>query len=158
MREYTQADDRYFSQCLNEMIEHPAIQQLKQIPQHKGGTTFSHCVNVTNAAYKLAKKWGWDIDIRALVRAAMLHDYYLYDTETMPWSDYQHSLIHPKLAVSNAEKVFTLTDKERNSIRSHMWPIPGAPIPRSKEAWLICLADKQCAQQELKGKGYFRKR
>lgn len=149
MHEYTPADDLTFRQCLSEMVDHPAIQALKKIPQHKGGTTYAHCVNVANKAYQLAKKWRWDIDIRALVRGAMLHDYYLYDTETMPWSDYRHSLIHPKLAVENAEKHFTLDQKERNIILSHMFPIPGAPLPRSKEAWLICLADKICAQKEM---------
>ena len=149
MRQYTLEDDLTFQKCLKEMVEHPAIQKLREIPQHKGGTTFAHCVNVANTAYRLAKQWHWDIDIRALVRGAMLHDYYLYDTETMPYSDYQHSLIHPRLAVSNAEKLFELTDKERNIILSHMWPIPGAPMPRSREAWLICAADKQCAALEM---------
>ena len=108
MRVYTPEDDQVFKNCLSEMIENPAIQKLKEIPQHKGSTTYAHCVNVANTAYALAKKWHWDIDIRALVRGAMLHDYYLYDTETMPYSDYRHSLVHPKLAVANAEKLFDL--------------------------------------------------
>ena len=150
MREYTPADDLYFRQCLSEMIDHPAIQKLKEIPQHKGGTTYAHVLSVANKAYQLAKQWRWDIDIKALVRGAMLHDYYLYDTETMPWSDYRHSLIHPKIAVKNAEEHFTLTAKERNIILCHMFPIPGAPVPRSKEAWLVSLADKICAQQEMR--------
>ena len=98
---------------------------------------------------RLAKKWGWQIDIRALVYGAMLHDYYLYDTETMPWSDYRHSLVHPKLALANAQKHFSLKARERNIILSHMWPIPGAPLPRSREAWLICFADKLCAWREM---------
>ena len=152
MREYTQADDLFFRQCLSEMLEHPAILRLKQVPQHKGGTTYAHCVNVAHQAYSLAKKWRWDIDIRALVRGAMLHDYYLNDTETMPYSDYRHSIVHPKLAVSNAERIFPLNPKERNIIFSHMWPIPGAPIPRFREAWLICIADKQCAYREMRRK------
>ena len=149
MRQYTTKDDLYFKDVLSEMLDNPAIQRLKQVPQHKGGTTYGHCVNVTHMAYRLAKRWGWDIDISALIRGAMLHDYYLYDTETMPYSDYRHSLVHPKLAVANAEKLFMLSDKERNIIYSHMWPIPGAPLPRSKEAWLITIADKICAQREM---------
>ena len=152
MRVYTPKDDQHFRKCLAGMIKHPAIQVLKKIPQHKGGTTYGHCVNVANTAYRLAKQWHLDIDIPALVRGCMLHDYYLYDTETMPFSDYRHSLVHPKLAVANAEEHFTLSDKERNMIYSHMWPIPGAPMPRSREAWLLCFADKMCAQREMYGK------
>ena len=150
MRQYTSEDDLRFKACLNEMLERPDIQRLKEIPQHKGGTTYAHCVNVANTAWKLAKMGGWDVDIPSLVKGAMLHDYYLYDTETMPWSDYRHSLIHPKLAVKNAEKLFDLNATERNIILSHMWPIPGAPLPRSREAWLICAADKLCAQREMR--------
>lgn len=148
--EFTPEDDAFFRQCLSELISQPAIERLKQVPQHKGGTTYAHCVNVAGTAYRLAKRWDWEIDIRALVYGAMLHDYYLYDTETMPYSDYRHSLIHPKLALENAEKLFSLDFRERNIILSHMWPIPGAPLPRSREAWLICIADKLCAHQEMR--------
>ena len=42
---YTSEDDVLFRQCLSEMVAHPAIQALKQVPQHKGGTTYAHCVN-----------------------------------------------------------------------------------------------------------------
>ena len=152
MRSYTEADDLHFKRCLSALTNHPDIQRLKQIPQHKGGTTYAHSVNVACTAYGLAKKLGWDIDIDALVKGAMLHDYYLYDTETMPYSDYRHSLVHPRLAVANAEKLFDLSDKERNIILSHMWPIPGAPLPRSREAWLVSMADKVCAYREMHGK------
>ena len=150
MRTYDENDDQYFKSCLDTMINHPAIQPLKHIPQHKGGTTYAHCVGVPSTAYRLAKRLHWDIDIKALVRGAMLHDYYLYDTETMPYSDYRHAMLHPKLAVANTEKIFDLNDKERNIILSHMWPIPGAPIPRCKEALLVSTADKICAHREMK--------
>lgn len=146
---YSEKEDALFRQALSEMTNHPDVQILREIPQHKGSTTFAHCVSVTTKAYQLAKKWHIKVDIPTLVRGAMLHDFYLYDTETMPYSDYQHSLIHPKLALQNAEKYFTLSPKERNIILSHMWPIPGSPLPRSKEAWLISLADKLCAIQEI---------
>ena len=147
---YTPEDDAFFRQCLSELLDNPAIERLKQVPQHKGGTTYGHCVNVANTAYRLAKQWRWAVDIRALVCGAMLHDYYLYDTETMPYSDYRHSLIHPKMALENAEKHFDIGVRERNIILSHMWPIPGAPLPCSREAWLICIADKLCAYREMR--------
>ena len=150
MHDYTPEDDLLFRQYLSKMLADPAIQLLQNITQHKGKTTYTHCVNVANTAYQLARKWHWDIDINSLVRGAMLHDYYLYDTETMPYSDYRHSMMHPKLAVSNAEKRFSLNNRERNIIYSHMWPIPGAPLPRSKEAWLVCIADKLCAHREMR--------
>ena len=101
----------------------------------------------------MAKKLRISVDTESLVRGAMLHDFYLYDTETMPYSDYRHAMVHPKLALSNAEKHFDLNGKERNIILSHMWPTPGAPMPRCREAWLVCVADTLCAWREMYGKG-----
>ena len=41
-----------------------------------------------------------------------------------------------------------LSDKERNIILSHMWPLGGA-LPRSLEALLVDLVDTFCAGLEL---------
>lgn len=149
MRQYTPNEITHFQKDLREFASHPDLQCLKDIPQHKGNTTFAHSIGVAKRAFDLAVKWKISVDTISLIHGAMLHDFYLYDTETMPYSDYQHSLIHPKLAEKNAEKYFTLSKKERNIIRSHMWPIPGAPLPRSREAWLVCIADKFCAYEEM---------
>ncbi|MBQ8094869.1 MAG: HD domain-containing protein [Clostridia bacterium] len=146
---YTKEDDARFQKCLCELAAHPDVQILKHIPQHRGSTTFAHSVSVANCAYHLAKKSHLKVEIQSLVCGAMLHDFYLYDTETMPYSDYRHSLIHPKLALQNAEKRFKLNARERNIILSHMWPIPCSPLPRCKEAWLVSIADKMCAWKEM---------
>lgn len=142
-------DRQLFEQCLAQMIANPEIQRLKEIPQHEGGNTFDHCVDVARMSFDLAEKFHVKIEPEALVHGAMLHDYYLYDTRTMPYSDYRHALLHPKLALEKAKKLYALSDLEKNIILSHMWPIPGSPLPRSREAWLITLADKICATQEM---------
>ena len=141
-----------FRDCVARIAAQPEVQQMKQTPQHKGGTSFDHCVAVAFMSYRLAKKLGWEVDLESLARGAMLHDFYLYDTETMPYSDWRHSLIHPKLALENAQKIYTLNEVERNIILSHMWPIPGAPLPRSREAWLVNVADTLCACREMSKK------
>ena len=41
-----------------------------------------------------------------------------------------------------------LSEKERNIILSHMWPL-GGQLPRSWEAWLVDLVDTLCAGLEL---------
>ena len=153
MKRYTPEDDAAFHRLLSELTSHPDLQCLKDIPQHKGSTTFAHSVAVATLAYRLAVKGHIRVDLPALLRGAMLHDFYLYDTETMPYSDYRHSLVHPKLALENAQKHFSLSPKEQNIILAHMWPIPGAPLPRSREAWLVCLADKICASREMYRRG-----
>ena len=125
------------------------IQLLKNFSQHRGNTTFQHCKNVTLYSYLLAKRWNIDVDEDALITAGMLHDYYLYNTKDMDISDYRHGVTHPQTAIRNAEKHFELNSKVRNIIASHMWPLPFSPLPRSKEAALINIADKYCAFKEM---------
>lgn len=152
MRDREDEELALFRGYVAEIAERPEIQPMKETPQHKGGTSFEHCVNVAFESYRLAKKLGWRVDLRSLARGAMLHDFYLYDTETMPYSDWRHSLVHPKIALENAQRIWPLNDVERNIILSHMWPIPGAPLPRSREAWLVNVADTLCAWREIRKK------
>lgn len=55
---------------------------------------------------------------------------------------------HPRAAARNAAELTALSEKERNIILSHMWPL-GGQLPRSWEAWLVDLVDTLCAGLEL---------
>ena len=138
-----------FQKKLEAFENRAEVQLLKNYSQHKGNTTFQHCKNVAIYSFVLAKKWNVDIDVDDLITAAMLHDYYLYNTKDMSMSNYQHGVGHPQTAIKNAEKHFYLNQKVRNAIASHMWPLPFSPMPRSKEAVLVNLADKFCAYMEM---------
>ena len=76
---------------------------------------------------------------------------FVYDTRQLPemgMSPYKHGISHPAAALRNAQKLFTLSSKERNIIASHMWPFNLTTIPQSREAWMVTLADKLCALTE----------
>ena len=79
----------------------------------------------------------------------MLHDYYQYDIKKEGLSAYKHGTSHPQIAMEKADKDFHLTDKEKNIIRSHMWPLTLGHPPKSKEAILVSLADKDVAAVEF---------
>ena len=145
-------NSRYrFETALQEMENNPDVCKMKEFSQHNGTSTFVHCKNVAIYSYYLSQKLGWDIDEEALVKGAMLHDYYLYNTSEMTMSDYQHGTQHPQLALDNAQKRFNLTRKEKNIIRSHMWPLTLTHVPESREALLVSVADKYCAVREMSG-------
>ena len=142
-----------FRRILHELETNPSILRLHQFPGHHGHTnTFQHCRNVAICSFRLSQKLRWNIDERALARGAMLLDYYLYCTKDEHISAFKHGVSHPALALRNAEKIFSLSKKERNIVLSHMWPLTPLSIPKSKEAFLICLADKYCAVREFSGR------
>ena len=92
--------------------------------------------------------FGWQVDRAALIRGALLHDYFLYDWHEKDDSHRLHGFTHPRTALRNACADWTLTDREQNIILRHMFPLTPVP-PACREGWLVCLADKLCAVQEM---------
>ena len=62
--------------------------------------------------------------------------------------DWTHSYKHPLIACENASLLFDLTEKEKDIIRSHMWPLTFWHFPGSLEAWIVSFADKYCSAGE----------
>ena len=143
-----------FYRALDRVERNPSVEQMKQYTQHKGNPTFRHCHNVAVTSFRLAQRLGWRIDENAMARGAMLHDFHLYTREKKDW---KHLFSHPRRALRNAEQVFALSEKEKNIITSHVWPLTAFTPPKSKEAFLVTLADKYCAFREMRGHGRRRK-
>ena len=55
---------------------------------------------------------------------------------------------HPKTAAYNARKYFDIDDKQADMIETHMFPLTACP-PKSREGWLLTLADKLVAIREM---------
>ena len=88
-----------------------------------------------------------------LIRGALLHDYFLYDWHDktqIPQRKRLHGFWHPGIALRNAEKEYKLTDRQREIIRKHMWPLSVVP-PTCREAWVVTTADKYCSLMETIG-------
>ena len=145
-------DETRFFRVLTELERDPQVRLLKKHRQHRGNTTFRHCRSVAVESFRLAQRFGWNVDEDALARGAMLHDYHLYTRRLKKINGLRHLLSHPKRALGNAEKVFDLSRKEKNIIESHMWPLTLFKLPKSKEAFLVTLADKLCALREMRGR------
>ena len=80
-----------------------------------------------------------------------MHDFYLYDWHLdRDTREGFHGFRHPKRALDNAMEHFDLDKKEANIISSHMWPLTFRKIPKNKEAFIVCMADKWCAVMETK--------
>ena len=106
-----------------------------------------HGVKVACFSLFLANKLHLTVDVRALLRGALLHDYFLYDWHEKNAGHRFHGFTHPGTALKNAQEDFRLTPVEQNIIARHMFPLCPIP-PRCREAWLVCVADKYCALLE----------
>ena len=134
-----------------EVLSSKKFQGLKKHIQHGNVTVYEHCIHVALFALKINRKFGLNCKERDLVRGALLHDYFLYD-----WHDAEapgnihpklHGFYHPGIALKNAIKDYSLTEREMDIIRKHMWPLTLNP-PRCREAWIVCLADKYSSTLE----------
>ena len=126
---------------IGDYLAHPRVQEMKDYVQHGSVSTYKHVVNVTKIAYRLDKRFHLGNDKEVLLTAALLHDFYLYDWHDKPYSDL-HGFRHPKRAADNALEMFGVDDRVRSAIESHMWPFTLLTIPKSTEAWTVCMADK----------------
>lgn len=133
-----------------EVLEHEHMAIERACYQHGAVTTFAHSIRVACLAVWMADRLRlWRrVDLRSLIRAALLHDYFLYD-----WHDWDdgahrwHGFTHGGAALRNAMRDFELNPVERNAIANHMFPMTPVP-PRHIEGWLVTMADKISATRE----------
>ena len=134
---------------LSEITSDEAVQRMKNYIQHGTVSTFEHCKSVARLSYEIDRRLLLHSDLRVLLTGAMLHDFYLYDWhEKGDGSHLLHGLRHAKRACENARKLLHADDKVCRVIYCHMWPLNPERIPRSKEAWIVCIADKCVSLQE----------
>lgn len=136
--------EREFVRAVRGVIHTREYQSMKRIRHHVRGNAFEHSVRVAYLCYKHHKRFGMKTNLDELIRGALLHDYYLYD-RTEKKDRRLHWLRHPHRALQNAERHYpSLTDRERDAIRRHMFPLTLIP-PRTAAGWLVCFYDKVAA-------------
>lgn len=140
-----QIREKQFIELIKDFYESDVVKQMDKFIQHGTTTTLEHCENVAWISYLINEKLHLNANEKELVEAAMLHDLYLYDWHEDDSSHRLHGLYHPDVACDNAIEHFGISEKEQEAIRSHMWPLTITKIPKSREALIICIADKYCA-------------
>ena len=130
-----------------DILKSPGMQIAKENMQHGSVSVFEHSVCVALVCLWLVHRLHLKVNQRALVRGALLHDYFLYDWHTPDPAHRLHGFRHAGTALRNADRDFELNDTERDMIKKHMFPLNPAP-PRFKETAVLCLADKYCALRE----------
>lgn len=84
---------------------------------------------------------------REATRAALVHDFFLYDwreNKDLGW----HPSEHPKQAYITAKKYIFIDKRMEDCILKHMWPCT-LSLPKYRESWIVQGADKLCTIKEI---------
>lgn len=120
---------------------------LRGYRQHGAYSVYDHVVAVAAMALRIAGALHLRVDETALVRGALLHDYFLYDWHVPDPDRPLHGFYHPKAALANAQRDYGVNALEADIILRHMFPLTLVP-PRTREGLVVCIADKVCALRE----------
>ena len=147
-RQYRNGLNQEFYECIRDVMNHPAVQEMKKYPHHCDTNCYQHCLNVAYYNYEICKVLG--LDAKAAARAGMLHDLFLYDwrKHAARTGDHFHGLTHPRTAYKRASRYFKLSPLEKDMILKHMGPLTVIP-PRHLESFIICMTDKYCGACEI---------
>lgn len=132
--------------CVEDLLSTRQVNSMKQWRHHFSVTTYEHSLFVSYVAFRMARRCGRDY--RMAARMGLLHDLYLYDSHDRSAHPGSQCFDHPRAALRNAAQLVELSEKERNIIASHMWPL-ATTMPRSAEALIVNAADKVCATLEI---------
>lgn len=140
-------DQKRICQEIRILCERGRFAQTIQFMQHGDISVCEHCISVACLSVQIARILPLHVNDKALIRGALLHDYFLYDWHENDPSHSLHGFRHPKKAMKNAMQDFHLSSVEKNIILRHMFPLTLLP-PTCREAWIVCIADKLCALAE----------
>ena len=133
----------------SDIIASENFRNTRNYIQHGSMPVYRHCMDVADQSIKISKLLRVNCNERELIRGALLHDYFLYDWHDKYRDNYQrlHGFYHPGIALRNAQKEYSLSDRAKDIIKKHMWPLTIIP-PACREAWIVTAADKYCSLLE----------
>lgn len=138
----------------SDILDSESFCRSRGFVQHGTFSVWKHSLNVAETSLKLSYILPFRFSEKALVRGALLHDYFLYDwhkkkvgIREITRFYHMHGFTHPAIAEKNARRDFQIGKLEREIIRKHMWPLTIRP-PMCREAWVVTMADKYCSLME----------
>lgn len=144
----TKREHSYFMKKLKPYLNHEIALSMQNYIQHGKTTTYDHCHDVAKMSLLLNRRLNLKADENTLLPAAFLHDLYLYDWHIPGPGNKWHGYTHADIARRNAKRYFDVNNRIDDIIRTHMWPLNLLRVPKSKEAWIVCMADKIISTRE----------
>lgn len=140
--------ERAFFDTVGNVLAGSRFDEEADCLQHGTTTILLHSIAVAHVCCRTARRLGWTDHLFELERAALLHDFFLYNWHEPGPGREMHAFMHATRAMRNARAAFPdLSLLEADAIRNHMFPLTPVP-PRYREGWLLTYADKACATYE----------
>ena len=150
MSELTSEQKQELEDVYQHFLHDEKILRMKDIQMHRGSSCYIHSFRVAKLCIKKAskkKKYSMN-DLKNVLTAAILHDYYLYDWRKHHELKKKHGRRHPLIACANAIRDFNISKEVQDIIKSHMWPLTPKLYPKTKEAKLVNRMDNHIATKE----------
>ena len=133
-------NDRVYKYLVEDILNNSEFSELSNIAHH-GETRLEHSLKVSYYSYRISKFL--KLDYEGTARAGLLHDFYL--DRTVDYKKFRQKVKlyttgHPKDALENASRLFDLSEKEKDIIKTHMFPIDFR-IPKYLEGWIVNIVD-----------------
>lgn len=136
-----------FLEVAGDIYNSPQLQKLGEFEHHLKINRLQHIRSVAFLSFLVSRKL--KLNYKDTARAATMHDLFYYDWREDDLSHKLHGLRHPKFALKNAYYLCgTLTKKECDIIKRHMWPLTLTP-PKYFESYVVTMMDKYCGAIEM---------
>lgn len=135
--------DKEFMEIARSIAQLPGVAGLSKYEHHHGKTRLYHVIEVAYLSFRIGKRLS--LDCRSIVKGSMLHDLFFYDW--LRGGPRLHGFRHPAIALENAKRITSLTKKEEDIIKKHMWPLTPCP-PLYRESLVVSLVDTFCSVKD----------
>ncbi|HPS57584.1 MAG TPA: hypothetical protein PK514_05705 [Spirochaetota bacterium] len=142
-------DNAEYNSIVREILDNPEFMKLENFFHHNS-SILEHAKVVSYIAYRVCKYF--HMDYVSAARGGLLHDFFLYDwrnhDEPELHRDKYHGLEHPRIALENSLRYFSVNKVEKDIILKHMWPLTIVP-PRYQESYIVTFVDKYVSSKEF---------
>lgn len=133
-------NDKNYLNIVEYILDDKEFDKMNNI-RHHCSNRYDHSLKVSYYSYKIAKLF--KLNYEEVARAGLLHDFYFESTLDYKKPTDKVMLFttgHPMQALKNAEDRFDLSEKEKDIIKTHMFPLDFR-LPKYMESWIVNIVD-----------------
>lgn len=150
MQKLTDEEKKELEEIYQRFLHDEKVMRMQEIQMHRGSSCYIHSFRVAKLCVKKAARYNRYTfeDLKNVLVASILHDYYLYDWRKHHELKKKHGRRHPLIACANAVRDFNIPIEVQEIIKTHMWPLTPKLYPKTKEAKLVNRMDNHIATRE----------